>query len=43
MFEHIGEEFRGAVLGDARRSVRLERICEALVCDPAGSFPEAMG
>ena len=43
MFEHIGEEFRGAALGDARRSVRLERIGEALARDPAGSFPEAMG
>ncbi len=30
MFEHIGEEFRGAALGDARLSARLERIGEAL-------------
>jgi hypothetical protein len=43
MFEHIGEEFRDAPLGDPRRSARLERIGEALSRDPASSFPEAMG
>lgn len=43
MFEHIGEEFRSAPLGDPRRSARLERIGEALARDPASSFPEAMG
>ncbi|MBX3212374.1 MAG: transposase [Labilithrix sp.] len=43
MFEHIREEFRGAALGDARRSARLERIGEALSRDPGCSFPEAMG
>ncbi len=43
MFEHIGEEFRGAALGDARRSAKLERIGEALSRDPSGSFPKTMG
>lgn len=43
MFEHFGEEFRSAPLGDPRRSARLERIGEALSRDPASSFPEAMG
>ena len=42
MFEDIGAEFRGAALGDERRSVRLERIGAALSRDPASSFPEAM-
>ncbi len=43
MFEHIGEEFRGAALGDARLSARLERIGEVLSRDPGSSFPQAMG
>ncbi len=43
MFEDIGAEFRGASLGDERRSARLERIGATLSRDPASSFPEAMG
>ncbi len=43
MFEHIRDEFRGAALGDARRSARLERIGAALSREPGRSFPEAMG
>jgi hypothetical protein len=39
----IAEEFRGAPLGDERRSTRLERIGERLTAHPARSFPEAMG
>jgi hypothetical protein len=42
-FEDIGLEFRGAVLGDARRGARLERIGRALARNPGHSFPEAMG
>jgi hypothetical protein len=38
----IGREFRGAPLGDERRSARLERIGDKLALDPARSFPEAM-
>jgi len=38
----IRREFRGAPLGDERRSARLERIGEKLALDPARSFPEAM-
>src|SRR5215831_1754036 len=35
-------EFRDASLGDKRRSVRLERIGNALALDPGRSFPDAM-
>jgi IS4 transposase len=42
MFADIAEEFRGAPLGDHRRSARLERIGERLALDPAQSFPGAM-
>jgi len=38
----ISGEFRGARLGDERRSARLERIGEKLALDPSRSFPEAM-
>jgi hypothetical protein len=38
----IGSEFRGAALGDKRRSARLERIGTKLALDPSRSFPEAM-
>jgi hypothetical protein len=41
-FEEIGMEFRGAVLGDSRRSKRLERIGVELARNPGLSFPEAM-
>lgn len=39
----IDAEFRGAELGDRRRSERLERIGVQLARDPGLSFPEAMG
>jgi hypothetical protein len=39
---NIEREFRGAVLGDQRRSARLERIGTRLALDPSRSFPEAM-
>lgn len=39
----IETEFRGAKLGDQRRSDRLERIGVRLARDPGLSFPEAMG
>ena len=42
MISDIGREFRGAPLGDERRSSRLERIVEKVPLDPARSFPEAM-
>ncbi len=42
MISDIGKEFRGAPLGDERRSTRLERIGEKLALDPSRSFPEAM-
>jgi hypothetical protein len=42
MFADIGEEFRGAPLGDERRSARLERIGQRLALDPSKGFPEAM-
>ena len=41
--EDIGSEYRGAVLGDRRRSERLERIAVELARNPGLSFPEAMG
>src|SRR6266480_5817718 len=41
--EDIVSEYRGASLGDARRSKRLERIALELVRNPGLSFPEAMG
>jgi hypothetical protein len=41
--EDIGSEYRGAVLGDRRRSERLERIAVGLARNPGLSFPEAMG
>lgn len=41
--ESIALEFRGAGLGDKRRSERLERIGLELARDPGLSFPEAMG
>jgi hypothetical protein len=34
MFEHIRDEFRGAALGDARRSARLQRIGAACARRP---------
>jgi hypothetical protein len=40
--EDIGAEYRGAVLGDKRRSKRLERIAGELARNPGLSFPEAM-
>jgi hypothetical protein len=40
--EDIGAEYRGAVLGDKRRSKRLERIALELARNPGLSFPEAM-
>ena len=42
MFADIGLEYRGASLGDLRRSARLEAIGERLAQDPSRSFPEAM-
>ena len=42
-FEDIASEFRGALLGDRRRSKRLERIASELARNPGLSFPEAMG
>lgn len=42
MITDIGMEFRGALLGDERRSARLERIGARLALDPSGSFPEVM-
>ena len=39
----IAADFRGADLGDRRRSERLERIGVQLARDPGLSFPEAMG
>jgi len=41
--EDIGSEYRGSVLGDRRRSERLERIAVGLARNPGLSFPEAMG
>ena len=41
--ENIALEFRGAVLGDKRRSERLERIGLELARNPGLGFPEAMG
>lgn len=43
MITDVGREFQGALLGDQRRSARLERIGERLALDPSRSFPEAMG
>ena len=42
VFADIRGEFRGADLGDRRRSARLERIGERIAMDPSRSFPEAM-
>jgi hypothetical protein len=39
--EDIGAEYRGAVLGDKRRSKRLERIARDLARNPGLSFPGA--
>jgi len=41
--EEISSEYRGAPLGDARRSKRLERIGLELARNPGLSFPAAMG
>src|SRR5271169_1567864 len=41
--EDIGTEYRGAVLGDRRRTERLERIALDLARNPGLGFPEAMG
>jgi hypothetical protein len=41
--DDIVSEYRGAVLGDPRRSKRLERIGCELARNPGLSFPEAMG
>lgn len=41
--EDIASEYRGAVLGDRRRSERLERVAQDLARNPGLSFPEAMG
>jgi hypothetical protein len=41
--EEIALEYRGASLGDMRRSKRLERIGLELARNPDLSFPEAMG
>src|SRR5271156_2121312 len=40
--EDIGAEYRGAALGDVRRSRRLERIGLKLAGSSGLSFPEAM-
>jgi hypothetical protein len=40
--EDIASEYRGAVLGDRRRSERMERIAVDLARNPGLSFPEAM-
>lgn len=40
---NIAVEFRGALLGDKRRSARLERIGLELARNPGVGFPEAMG
>jgi len=40
--QDIASEYRGAVLGDQRRSERLERIGRDLARNPGLSFPEAM-
>ena len=42
-FEDIATEYRGAPLGDPRRSRRLERIGLDLRRNPGLSFPEAIG
>src|SRR3974390_1840338 len=41
--DDIGSEYRGALLGDPRRTKRLERIALELARNPGLSFPEAMG
>jgi hypothetical protein len=38
--EDIASEYRGASLGDARRTKRLERIALELARNPGVSFPE---
>lgn len=40
--QSIELEYRGAPVGDVRRSERLECIGAALACDPTQSFPAAM-
>jgi len=41
--DDIVSEYRGAELGDPRRTKRLERIGCELARNPGLSFPEAMG
>ena len=41
--DDIGSEYRGALLGDPRRTKRLQRIALELARNPGLSFPEAMG
>jgi hypothetical protein len=41
--EDIASEYRGAMLGDPRRTKRLERIGCTLARNPGLTFPEAMG
>jgi hypothetical protein len=41
--DDIASEYRGALLGDPRRTKRLERIACELARNPGLSFPEAMG
>lgn len=40
--QSLEREYRGAPVGDVRRSERLESIGAALACDPTQSFPAAM-
>jgi hypothetical protein len=42
MLVDIWSEFRRALLGDQRRSARLERIGTRLALDPTKTCPEAM-
>jgi hypothetical protein len=41
--DDIASEYRGALLGDPRRTKRLERIACELARNPGLSFPEAIG
>jgi hypothetical protein len=38
----IGDEFRGAELGDERRNLRLVQLAESMAKSPETSFPKAM-
>jgi hypothetical protein len=41
-FQTVSQEFEGALLGDTRRSARLNRIVEALERQPSSGFPQAL-